>query len=104
MEKEHAEKFNNYKPALTIRSNTFTFDEKDTGYVYEFNKMAPPSADELKNAEQYNKDVMYCSNMANPAENCEMAPTVKENKDVSLNVNDNKDCENILVLKDDKNV
>ena len=118
MEKEHAEKFNNFKPCLTLFKKTMTFDEKDTGFVYESNKMAPPSAEELENAKQYDKDVMYCSNKVNTAINCEMAPAVNENKNknkdevLNVNTNENKDCpvecnaktENILVMKDDKNV
>ena len=116
MEKEHAEKFKNLKPSLTLFQKNLTFDEKDIGYVNEANKMAPPSAEELENAKQYDKDVMYCSNMVNTAMNCEIAPAVNDNQNkvavLNVSANENKDCpvecnaktENILVLKDDNNV
>lgn len=53
MDEEHSTKYELLRPTLSIKSEIFKYDEKETGIVYESNKMAPPSIEEIENAKQY---------------------------------------------------
>ena len=53
LDEEHSTKYESLRPTLSINSEIFKYDEKETGVVYESNKMAPPSIEEIENAKQY---------------------------------------------------
>ena len=57
LDKEHSVQYNSLKPTLSIQSNVYTYDEEETGIIYESNKMAPPSVDDIERAKLYEKEI-----------------------------------------------
>lgn len=57
LDEEHSVQYNSLKPTLSIKSNVYTYDEEETGILYESNKMAPPSADDIERAKLYEKEI-----------------------------------------------
>ena len=53
MDKEYSTKYESFRPILSFKSEVYKYNEKDTGFVYESNKMAPPSYDEIEKAKQF---------------------------------------------------
>ena len=57
LEGENSMKYGQLKPMVSIDSNVYEYNDQVTGCVYEENKMAPPSAEDLERAKMYEKDV-----------------------------------------------
>ena len=57
LEVENSVKYSQQKPMVSINSDVYEYDEQITGSVNDVNKVAPPSAEELKKAQMYEKEV-----------------------------------------------
>ena len=57
LEGENSMKYSQQKPMVSINANVYEYDEQVTGSVNDVNKVAPPSAEELKRAQMYEKEV-----------------------------------------------